>query len=123
VLEWRASKQIEEEVMQVMRVYHVGPPMWDHGWLGIFGGAVPSLLLLILIGVGVWAVLRLTSDRAGSVRAADGLGPLRVRDGALEELRFRYARGEIGREEFVQRSRDLGSTEPPPGESSPPGEE
>jgi putative membrane protein len=108
----------------VIHVYRVGPPPGDHGWwLGIFGGVVPSLLLLILIGVGVWAVLRLTSHRAGPVRAAEGLGPIPVRDGALEELRFRYARGEIGREEFVQRSRDLGSTEPPPGESSPPGEE
>lgn len=104
-----------------MRLYHVGPPMWDHGWWGIFGGIVPSLLLLILIGVGVWAVLRFTSRRAAS--GAAGVGTIPVRDGALEELRFRYARGEIGREEFVQRSRDLGSVNQEPGEPSPSPEE
>jgi uncharacterized membrane protein len=35
-------------------------------------------------------------------------------DAALKEVRLRYARGEMSREEFAQRSRDLGGnpTEP-----------
>jgi uncharacterized membrane protein len=38
-------------------------------------------------------------------------------DGALEEVRLRYARGEIGREEFLQRAADLGAAGP---EATPP---
>jgi hypothetical protein len=31
-----------------------------------------------------------------------------ARDAAVEELRIRYARGELGRDDFAQRMRDLG---------------
>jgi len=77
-------------------------------WFGI----VPVLLFAMLIGVIVWAVIRLT--REGGARALVGGGameasiPVSARpDGAVEELRLRYARGEMAREDYTQRFTDL----------------
>ncbi len=79
-----------------------------HGWWSVVHLAVPLFLFLIVIGVVVWAVLYLTSHR-GPVAAVAGPP---ARDPAMEELRIRYARGELAREEFVQRSTDLGGAPP-----------
>ena len=87
-----------------------GPGVEHHGaWWGILH-LLPFLILLVLIGVGIWAVLRITSR---PVPLSAGIGPasLPPRDTALEELRIRYARGELEREDFAQRMRDLGGTE------------
>jgi putative membrane protein len=79
---------------------------FDHHGLWSFG-LVPLILWVVLIGVAVWAVLRVTSRR--TLVASTASVPARPRpDTALEEVRLRYARGEMSREEFVQRSRDLG---------------
>jgi putative membrane protein len=92
----------------------------DRGWW-FFGGLVPFLLLLGLVGLAVWAILRATS-RGSAVFAAPSAGAAVVRpDSALEELRLRYARGEMSREEFLQRSQDLGGFGPAAGESGPSG--
>jgi putative membrane protein len=90
--------------------------VFDHGGWWFFG-LVPILLMLVLIAVAVWAVLRVTG-RSPAIVAAPG--PAARTDPALEEVRLRYSRGEINREEFVQRSRDLGGSvrdleEPRPG--------
>jgi putative membrane protein len=100
-------------------------------WFGI----VPLLLFAVLIGVIVWAVIRLTRD--GGVRAIAGdpqamaavAAPARP-DTALEELRLRYARGEMTREDYADRLADLtggagGATAcepsaPEPSEPTPP---
>ena len=82
-------------------------------WWGSLGIILPTLLLLILIGVMVWAVLRV-SRRVPTTVAAAAL------DVALQEVRLRYARGEMSREEFVQRLRDLGGRDLPPGDPAPP---
>ncbi len=95
-----------------MGFHHYDGPYGGHGWEFFFGGLIPLLLFAVLIGVGVWAVIRLTGHSrpmAATTGPALGPGP----DGALEEVRLRYARGEITREEFVQRFRDLGRAEPP----------
>jgi putative membrane protein len=56
-------------------------------------GAIVWLAVLVAIGLGVWwAVRQLRQAR---------------RDPALDTLRERYARGEITREEFEARRRDL----------------
>jgi putative membrane protein len=92
-----------------------GPGGWH-----ILGGILPMLLFLILIGVGIWAIVRVTS--ANRVQfAGTGAMPMPRNDPALEELRLQYARGDVSREEFVQRSRDLGAAVPEPGEPPPPG--
>jgi putative membrane protein len=56
-------------------------------------GAVFWLAILIAVGLGIWWL-------------ATCLRPT-GRDAALEMLRERYARGEISREEFEARRRDL----------------
>jgi len=70
-------------------------------WWGFFH-LLPFLMFLVLIGVGIWAVLRFSSRPVATVAPP-------VRDAAIEELRIRYARGELVRADFAQRMRDLGS--------------
>lgn len=66
--------------------------MW--GMSGMMGFAfVAWLLVFVAIGAGVWWLIR---------------SPVRPRrDDALAILRERYARGEISREDFEARRRDL----------------
>jgi putative membrane protein len=97
-----------EEVIDMLLLHH-GGRVFDHGGLWFFRWA-PVLLMLVLIAVAVWAVLRTTGRGAAVVPAPAG----RV-DAALEEVRLRYSRGEIDRDEFLQRTRDLGGPEPTPG--------
>jgi putative membrane protein len=84
-------------------------------WLGL----VPLVMIAVVIGVIVWAVIRLT--RGGHVAFVGGSGPTQPRtDAALEELRLRYARGEMTREDYGDRLHDLTGgpgarpSEPPP---------
>jgi hypothetical protein len=42
-----------------------------------------------------------------------------ARDAAMEELRIRYARGDLGRDDFSQRMRDLGYPDIGPAQASP----
>lgn len=91
-----------------------GPGGWH-----ILGGILPMLFFLILIGVVIWAVVRVTSANRAQFAGAESV-PAPRRDPALEELRLKYARGDMSREEFVQRSRDLGAMVPESGEPTPP---
>lgn len=59
----------------------------------MFFGTLFWLLILAAVGAAIWWIVR-------QARPAP-------RDGALETLRDRYARGEITREEFEARRRDL----------------
>jgi putative membrane protein len=100
------------------------PPQqgFDHGFDAghhLFGSGWPILgiaMFLILISVVVWAVLRIT--RAEARPAFAGGPPTPRADGALDEVRLRYARGEMTRDEFVQRFADLGGPTPPPATTS-----
>ena len=66
-------------------------------WMPFHG--ILSLLFLILIVVGIVAVVRNVSG---------GRGGRRSRSPGLDVLEERYARGEIDREEYLQKKRDLG---------------
>ncbi len=71
---------------------------WGHhmdGWGGAVMGWLLVVVLVALIGWLVWAVARRSS---GSVSS----------ESAREVLDRRYARGEIDREEYLQRKADLG---------------
>jgi putative membrane protein len=97
-------------------------PSYTHHGFWLFG-VIPFLMFLVLVAVAVWAVLRLSSRPAGPAAFGPRTAPPMPRDPAVEELRVRYARGELDREEFLQRSRDLGGsdvgTAAPPGGSPP----
>jgi uncharacterized membrane protein len=85
-----------------------------HGWWwGFWGHFIPFLLFVGLIALVVWALFRFSGPRYAPAVASPGVAPMPRRDPALEEVRLRYARGEMSREEFVQRNQDLG------GESQP----
>jgi uncharacterized membrane protein len=84
---------------------------FEHGGWGFLGWLLPLLFLGVLAGLGVWLVLRLTQRPAPAAAAGPGWVPPSA---ALEQVRSRYARGEIDREEFVQLSNDLGGAPVPP---------
>jgi putative membrane protein len=72
---------------------------WMHG-SGMFGGGLSMILMwLIPIAVVVALVVFLTKP-SGSGSAEKT---------ALDILKERYARGEIGKDEFNQKKRDIGS--------------
>jgi uncharacterized membrane protein len=84
-----------------------------------------ALVLLLVLTVGAMLVARFAARRA---RHWHGNGPGRrhfafagpgSRHDPLDVLRWRYARGEIGRDEFLQGTSDLtarGEAPPPPPE-------
>lgn len=76
--------------------YH---PMW--GMWGIWGFMMPVMMLifwaLIIVGIVLGIRWLVTNGKRQQV------------DSALEILRQRYARGEIQKEEFEAKKRDLGS--------------
>jgi putative membrane protein len=79
-----------------------GHPSWGHPMWGMWGawGLVMMLMMLVFWGLIIAGLvlairwLMSPSRHAGS-------------DAALDILRQRYARGEIDREEFLARKRDL----------------
>jgi putative membrane protein len=71
---------------------------WGWGW-GVFG-ALHMVLWWVLIILGIVVLIKWLS--------ASGSRPERdTGNRALEVLKERYARGEIGKDEFEQKKRDL----------------
>ncbi len=86
-------------------------PQFRSDWWSI-DRLFPILLMLVLIGVLLWAVVRFTRQpRAVPAGALDrGLGrssPPTMVDVALEQARLRYSRGEVDRDMFLQIVGDL----------------
>src|SRR4051794_27761619 len=82
-----------------------GGPMYfgEHhggGWHWI----VPLLFLLVLAALVAWTVLRARRPPRAVAVAPGGAAAV---DPALAELRLRYARGEVSREDFVATEADL----------------
>ncbi len=76
------------------------------------------LVLVALAGLVAWLVARAVARG----RSPLGMSPRPVApgaDAAMEQLRVRYARGEIGSEEYRARAYDLGYP-PPPAPTAPP---
>ena len=72
-------------------------PMW---WAWGAGGVVMMLMMLVFWGLVIAGLVL-------GIRWLIHLGPRSSSDSALEILRQRYARGEINREEFEAKKRDL----------------
>ena len=64
-----------------------------------YGGGFMWLIILILVGVGIYILLQVSKSK-GSGDSID--------EQPLDILNKRYARGEIDKEEFEQKKRDLG---------------
>jgi putative membrane protein len=71
--------------------------MGNHGWWWGFG-PFPMLLFWVLVVVALVALGKWIFDRSGDTPRGKP---------ALDILKERYARGEIGKEEFEQKKRDL----------------
>ncbi|MEK8089126.1 SHOCT domain-containing protein [Thermithiobacillus plumbiphilus] len=67
------------------------------GGMGAMGGLIMLLFWVLIIGGIVWLIVALTRNRGGGQNISS----------ALDVLKERYARGEINREEFEQKKRDL----------------
>ncbi len=111
-----------------------------HGGWGVLGWIIPLLLFAALVALVVYVVIRLTSHHApppagrwgpappggpgGPVGPGGPLpGPGRFGpDPAVEQVRFRYSRGEMSRDEYFRLMSDLGyaGSAPAPGPSWPP---
>ncbi|GAB4388437.1 MAG: hypothetical protein Kow0025_07690 [Thermodesulfovibrionales bacterium] len=81
--------------------YGMGPGMmggWGYGlgWIGV----VFMVAFWVLLIVGIVYLIRWAASATRQGEKGRG-------DDALEILRKRYARGEIGREEFEQKKKDL----------------
>lgn len=72
---------------------------WAMGWMMIFGGILWLGLLAAAVAAIVYAL------RGGARFGAPP--PLERRSAGLDILEQRYARGEIQREEYLQKKRDL----------------
>lgn len=66
-----------------------------HGW----GMGWGWLLILILIGIFIWVLIKVFI-RAGQSKTTGSKNPLDI-------LKERYAKGEINKEEFEERKKDL----------------
>lgn len=77
----------------------MGTMGWGWGW-GIFG-AVHMVLWWVLIVLGIAVLAKWLFGSGTQERRAAG-------SNALEILKERYARGEIGKDEYEQKKRDLG---------------
>jgi uncharacterized membrane protein len=107
---------------------HPEPSFHTADWWA-FDRLVPILLMLVLAGLVVWAVLRLTRQQTiVPARAETGPGGrlTLTPDAALQLVRQRYARGELDRDAFLQISGDLspggveaGATDDPPASTAP----
>lgn len=75
--------------------------MWDdmanHGWWWGFG-AIPMLLFWVLIVLAIAVLAKWLFGKPGETPRGNS---------ALDILKERHARGEIDREEFEQKKRDL----------------
>jgi putative membrane protein len=74
--------------------------MHPMGWMWGAGGLVMMVMMLVFWAVVIVAVVV-------AMRWLWHQGPAGGGDGAIQILRERYARGEISREEFESRKRDL----------------
>ncbi len=72
-----------------------------------FGFPFMALFWILLIGLGVWAVVRLASNASNASSHNQDATMISRQDAALEVLKQRYARGEITKSEYEAMRQDL----------------
>ncbi len=86
---------------------------WNHmmGWGGWYGGGLFFLLLAgaVIVGLVIWARNANGGVSHGPGAAYDLTPPPTARQAPSEILATRYAKGEIDREEYETRRKDLES--------------
>jgi len=83
---------------------------WGNGW-GAAGEALMVIVMLAVLALIVVGIILLVRGLSGPNQSAQNLPPgpppPQSTSKALQVLEERYARGEIDREEFLQRKQDL----------------
>ncbi|WP_198116883.1 SHOCT domain-containing protein [Massilia rhizosphaerae] len=74
--------------------------MMGYGWWGMGVGSVLMLLFWAFVILGIVGVIRWFLSQNGPDRGTRGKTPLEI-------VQERFARGEIGKEEYEQMKRDL----------------
>jgi putative membrane protein len=77
-----------------------GPFGFADGWFWPFHFIIPLLFLALIITVVVW-IVRNTAGWGGRPPSPERRSP------GLDVLEERYARGEINRDEYLQKKRDI----------------
>jgi len=89
-----------------------GPGGYDmngmHGMGHPLLGLLFGLMILALLAAGIYALVRLARRNHHGPSLVAATGPAGSGgDPALAELRLRYARGDVSRDDYLQRSADL----------------
>ena len=69
---------------------------------GMMGGWFMPIIWIVILGLVIWGVITLTKGVSST-----GYRGSEKQQSALEILKERYARGEIGKEEFEEKRKDL----------------
>ena len=78
--------------------YGSGPGSMMMGWMAPVGMVIWFLILGLIVAGIVWLFRTLTRQSSATGR----------RSSSLDVLEERYARGEIGRDEYLEKRRDIG---------------
>ena len=97
------------------------PTMWHEPWWHHWPGLISLILLIVLAGLVIWLLVRVS--RLEAPRVAPAIAPAAMpiatsggaTDAALEQARMRYANGELDRDAFLAMSGDLGGPAPTDG--------
>lgn len=95
------GEKIRNKVSEVNAMWHYGSN-WNGNtgmWMGMTFGII---VLLILLGLAIWMIVA-----ASRRNSTDNNNPPQSKNRSVETLRERYARGEIGTEEYRERMREL----------------
>jgi putative membrane protein len=84
-----------------MQAYDHAMYFHHYGHTGLFAVLFLLFWLLVLVGIG-WLVVSLVTGRLTRAPKVGGTST------AVETLDLRYARGEIGRDDYLQARTDLG---------------
>jgi putative membrane protein len=90
-------------VLGQVRGYGRGPGMMGWGYGGGWGWWIFMVIFWLAVLIGIIALIRWLWVAGGRTSRQA------TQDSALDILKKRYARGEINKEEFEQKKKDLGS--------------
>ena len=91
--------------------YGYGPGMMGGGWGGYgYGYGLIHMIVWIVILITVVALVAWFVRSVAATQHVTHLSPPRHSTG-LDVLEERYARGEINRDEYLEKKRDLGATQ------------
>ncbi len=92
------------------RGYFIGHP----GFWGWAARLLPLLLFAVVLALAAFAIVRLFDRGAGHHGAPGPYPPMPPVDQAVAQARYRYANGQLSREEYFRLLVDLGAAPPGP---------